>query len=95
LKLRYTPQGALELEAVLHYIAERSPQGAKKVQIRIQEMINFALRHPHAGTRTRRRGFRRLVAHPYPYLIFYEADEDEIIVHGIRHAVRRPSSMPG
>jgi toxin ParE1/3/4 len=32
---------------------------------------------------------------PYPYLIFYEATDGEIIIHAVRHAVRDPSSMPG
>jgi toxin ParE1/3/4 len=25
---------------------------------------------------------------PYPYLIFYEATDDEIIVHAVRHGAR-------
>jgi len=32
---------------------------------------------------------------PYPYLIFYEAAENEIIIHAVRHAARDPSGMPG
>jgi toxin ParE1/3/4 len=32
--------------------------------------------------------------HPYPYLIFYKATADEVVIHGVRHAARRPSSMP-
>jgi plasmid stabilization system protein ParE len=35
-----------------------------------------------------------MVASPYPYLIFYQATEDEIVIHGVRHSARRPSSMP-
>jgi hypothetical protein len=29
---------------------------------------------------------------PHPYLIFYEATEDEIVIHGVRHGARRPST---
>jgi toxin ParE1/3/4 len=36
-----------------------------------------------------------MTALPYPYLIFYEATESEIIIHAVRHAARDPSSMPG
>jgi plasmid stabilization system protein ParE len=32
---------------------------------------------------------------PYPYLVFYQAREDEIIIHAVRHAARDPASMPG
>jgi toxin ParE1/3/4 len=35
---------------------------------------------------------RRMIVSPYPYLIFYEATADEIVIHGVRHAARRPST---
>jgi len=38
---------------------------------------------------------RRIVVTPYPYLIFYEPAEDEIIFIGIRHNARAPATMPG
>jgi len=37
---------------------------------------------------------RRIVVYPYPYLIFYQILDDEIVIHGVRHAARKPSSMP-
>jgi plasmid stabilization system protein ParE len=32
---------------------------------------------------------------PYPYLVFYEVTDEEIIVHAVRHGARDPGSMPG
>jgi toxin ParE1/3/4 len=32
---------------------------------------------------------------PYPYLVFYEITETEIIIHAVHHAARDPSGMPG
>jgi plasmid stabilization system protein ParE len=93
-KLRYTLRAAAELDEVLTYIEERSPQGALRVQTRIQVIINLLLRHPHAGQLTSKGHLRRMVASPYPYLIFSQATEDEIVIHGVRHSARRPSSMP-
>ena len=95
LRLRYTRRASIDLAHIVQYLNERSPQGAHKVQARIQELINLTLEHPQAGTRTRNKRVRRLVAYPYPYLIFYEATDDDITVLGIRHAARKPSSMPG
>jgi toxin ParE1/3/4 len=94
LKLRYTIQAAAELDGVLAYIEAQSPQGAGRVQARIQAMTNLLLQYPGAGRLTGKRGKRRIAASPYPYLIFYEVTDDEIVIHGVRHAARRPSSMP-
>jgi toxin ParE1/3/4 len=93
-KLRYTLRAAAELDEVLAYIGERSPQGAHHVQARIQTIINLLLQYPGAGQLTSKGGLRRMIASPYPYLIFYRAAEGEIVIHGVRHSARRPSSMP-
>jgi toxin ParE1/3/4 len=45
--------------------------------------------------RTSDPAIRRVTTTPYPYLIFYEATETEIIIHAIRHGARDPSGMPG
>jgi len=71
------------------------PHGARKVHARIQRLINLTLDHPQVGARTGSKRLRRLVARPYQYLIFYEVGDDEIVIHGVRHSARRPSSMPG
>jgi len=93
-KLRYTRRAADELAKVLDYIDERSPQGANRVKLRILEMTTLLLQHPQVGTLTTKRRLRRIVVYPYPYLIFYQATETEIIVHGIRDSARSPASMP-
>jgi len=36
-----------------------------------------------------------LVISPYPYLMFYETGDGEIIVHSVSHAARGPASVPG
>jgi toxin ParE1/3/4 len=95
LKVRYTPDAIADLREVLAYIEKQSSQGARKVQARIQRLINLTLDHPQMGARTSSKRLRRLVARPYPYLIFYEVGDDEIVIHGVRHSAPRPSSMPG
>jgi toxin ParE1/3/4 len=94
-KLRYTIPALADLEAILDYIARRSPQGARRIQSRIQTIIDVLLQHPHIGTRTSDPTIRRMTTLPYPYLIFYEATDEEIIIHAVRHAARDPSGMPG
>lgn len=95
MKLRYTPPALTDLSSLLDYIAAHSPQGARRVQTRIQTIIDLLLLHPHLGTRTDDPTIRRMTVLPYPFIIFYEATDAEIIIHAVRHAARDPSGMPG
>jgi toxin ParE1/3/4 len=92
-KIRYTVPAHADLSSILDYIAAHSPQGATRVQARIQFVIELLANHPVIGVRTADPTIRRLTTLPYPYLVFYEVTETEIIV--VRHAARNPSSMPG
>jgi toxin ParE1/3/4 len=89
-KLRYTRPALADLSATLDYLATRSPQGARHVHARIQALIDLLLLHPKIGTCTEDASIRRLTTTPYPYLVFYEATEAEIIIHAVRHAARDP-----
>ena len=95
MKLRYTLPALADLDAILGYIAARSPQGARRVQARIYAVIDLLLLYPGLGTRTDDPTIRRMTALPYRYAIFYEATEAEIIIHAVRHSARDPSTMPG
>lgn len=95
MKIRYTKPVLADLSLLLDYIAEHSPQGAKRVQARIRTVIELLNTHPHIGIRTDDPAIRRLTTLPYPYLVFYEITETEIIVHAVRHAAHDPSAMPG
>jgi len=94
-RLRYTLPALADLSAILDYIAAHSPRGARQVQTRIKVLTDLLLLHPHIGRRTSDPAIRRMPMTPYPYLLFYEATETEIIIHAVRHAARDPSGMPG
>jgi plasmid stabilization system protein ParE len=88
LKLRYTRPALADLGTILDYVAANSPQGARHVHARIKTLIDI-------GRRTSDPVIRHLTTTPYPYLVFYEIAETEIIVHAVRHAACNPSTMPG
>ena len=84
MKLRYTLPALANLNAVLDYIAAHSPQGAR----RVQAIIDLLLLYPAIGTPTDDPAIRRMASLPYPYLIFYEATDTEMVIHAVRHAAR-------
>jgi toxin ParE1/3/4 len=89
-KVRYTRRALQQLTEILDYIDDRSPQGAEKVKRRLQAAIDRLAEHPNSGRAINKGDLRRVVANPYPYVIFYRPGVTEIVIHGIRHAARRP-----
>ncbi len=94
MRIRYTLPALADLEAILDYIDRQSPQGAARVKNRIQAIFDLLVLHPLLGARTDDLAIRRMTTPRYPYLIFYEATDDELVIHAVRHAARDPSSMP-
>jgi len=89
-KVRYTRRAQRQMANILDYLEARSPQGAASVNRRLQAVIDLVADHPKAGRVTNKRDLRRVVASPYPYVIFYRLDATGIVIHGVRHASRRP-----
>jgi toxin ParE1/3/4 len=75
---------------ILDYVEARSPRGAENVKRRLQAVIGLLADHPDAGHVTNGGNLRRVVASPYPYVIFYQSDTTGIVIHSVRHAARRP-----
>ena len=88
-RLCLTRPAADQLDSVLAYIAQRNPQGARRVQKRLQTLMGLLLHPPFVGSMTARGDIRRVVARPYPYAITYRVADDEILVLSIRQTARQ------
>ena len=75
---------------ILDYIESQSPQGAENVKRRLHAVVQLLADHPNVGRATNRGDIRRVVVRPYPYVIFYRPEPAGIVIHGVRHAARRP-----
>ena len=95
MRLRYTLPALADLESILDHVVDRSPQGASRNHARIRAVTDLLLRYPRAGAVTDDPTIRRVTTTPYPYLVFYEATDAEIIIHAGRHGARDPSDNPG
>jgi len=71
--VRYARRALAELDEVLSFVERQSPQGERSVKSRIEEVIALLSQYPHAGPLTNKGRLRRIVAYPYPYLIYYQA----------------------
>jgi toxin ParE1/3/4 len=94
MRLRFTLPALADLESILDYVVDRSPQGASRIQARIRTVTDLLLRYPQAGAVTEDPTIRRVATRPYPYLVFYEVTDDEVIVHAVRHGAREPLDNP-
>ncbi len=91
MRLRYTLPALADLASILDHVAERSPKAAANIHSRIRAVSDVLLRYPLTGAVTDDPTIRRITTTPYPYLIFYETTEDEIIIHAVRHGARDSS----
>lgn len=62
-----------------------------RLRYTLPALTDLLLRYPLAGAATDDPTIRRIATTPYPYLIFYEATDAEIIIHAVRHGARDPS----
>ena len=95
MRVRFTPRALEELDEVLTDVEGQSPQGAERIRGRLRSALDTLAAHPRIGARTSDPRLRRLVLRPFPYLVFYEARVEEVVVIGVRYAARDPRGMPG
>lgn len=92
MRLRYTPEALIELEATLDYITAQSPHGARRIQQRIKDLTELLCSHPFAGQATEEPGLRRLFATPYPYALYYQLSPEDVVIVAVRHTARDAAS---
>jgi toxin ParE1/3/4 len=69
-RVRFTPRAGRDLEAILEYIDERSPRGARQVKRAIRKTIELIAEFPDSGRLAGEEAVRVLPAGRYPYLVY-------------------------
>jgi toxin ParE1/3/4 len=92
MKLQLTEQAADQITAINDYLAERSPVGARNVQLAMQVTLNQLMNFPRLGRQQRLKGIREIGVGRYPYVVYYSIDEqaNEIVIISVRHTSRAP-----
>ncbi len=90
MKVRYSRRSIDDLVAIGEFIAERSPGAAEQVVARLRSSIEMLELFPRFGRITDDPDIRMFPVVRYPYLVFYEVMNDEVVIHHIRHGAREP-----
>ena len=69
---------------------EHSPQAALRVRAAILASLQSLVLFPHIGRQQKVEGVRKLVTRPYPYLVYYTADDEaeEVVILTVQHPAR-------
>jgi toxin ParE1/3/4 len=87
MKLRYERGALTDLDEIFAYIAKDSRQAAAQLVARIEQTAARIAEQPYLGAATRHPKFRRFPVGNY--LIVYEIEANEVIVHYVRHGARQ------
>jgi toxin ParE1/3/4 len=90
MRVRYTRRARSDLQAIIKYIFERSPAGARNVKRAMDRTLELIGQYPESGHRVDEQGTRVLPVGRYPYLIYWGVEAGEAWIVHIRHAARRP-----
>jgi len=90
MRVRYSLRAFADREAIYDYLEQRSPQGARNVQLAIVRAIRSLALHPRLGQQTDKPGVYELIVPRRPYKVYYRIETDEVWVLHIRDARRRP-----
>ena len=86
MKLRYERGALADLDEIFAYIAKDNQAAAAQLVARIEQATARIAEQPHLGAATRNPKFRRFPVGNY--LIVYEVELKEVIVHYVRHGAR-------
>ena len=90
MNLMWSPGATEDLRALGAYIAEEDPAVARRIVLRILDMLEQLLvNHPAMDRPGRVPGTRELVVAQTPYIIPYRVVRDEIQILRVYHSARR------
>jgi toxin ParE1/3/4 len=90
MKVRYSRRALADLVGIAAYMREHNTQTAAALEKWLRASIEQLQTFPLLGRPTDDPEIRMFPIVRYPYLVFYEVADNEIVIHHIRHARRQP-----
>jgi toxin ParE1/3/4 len=86
----WSPEAIEDLVSLRAYIAEDNPVAARRLVLRIIQVIELVLPdNPHSGRPGRVPGTRELIIPRTPYVVPYRVQRDTLQILRIYHSARR------
>jgi toxin ParE1/3/4 len=89
MRVRFTATAFAEVNEIRAYIAKDNPTAAKAVIFRVEQVIARIGQFPPIAQAIDQSGVRVFPVGPFPYLVFYTVEGDEVIIRNVRHGRRR------
>lgn len=90
MRVRYTSRALRDLEAIIEYLGNQNPQGARNVGRALNSTIHLIGHFPESGRLAGEEGVRVLPVGRYAYLVYWTVETDEAWIVHIRDGRRRP-----
>jgi plasmid stabilization system protein ParE len=94
MRTRLAPAAVRDIADILGFLSTRSTSASAGFRDRFREARQFIGQYPLSGRPTDEAGVRYVNTGKYPYLIFYEIFDVEVVIMRIMHGARNPRSMP-
>lgn len=95
MRLRFLSSALSDLDGIRRYIAQDNPVAARKVITEVRRQTRILIEHPHVGRPGRSEGTRELLINPYPYIVAYQVEAEEVQILAVVHTPRRwPKNFP-
>ena len=92
--IRWLSAALADMQAIKAYIAEHNPEAAQQVIACIRSETLALAGQPGIGRIGRISGTRELIITPYPYIVAYREQANEIHILAVVHTSRRwPEQM--
>jgi len=87
--VRWSPEAAADLAAIVEYIRKENPAAAERVARKIYEGVAALASFPKQGRPGRTKGTHELVFSPLPYVVVYRVKDDAVEIARVLHGAQR------
>ena len=85
---RYTREALADLDQISSYLAQHGTAVAAAFLDAVETVAERLARFPLSAQETKIPGVRAAPVMRYPYIVFYTAEDGDVVIHYVRHAAR-------